>query len=172
MAYVNNWIHCVWGTKNRVPFLNDQLKSDLINHIRTNTKQKGIFIDTINGYSDHIHCLLSLGPDQTLSKTIQLIKGESSFWINKNKLIRYKFAWAVEYYAASVSESHISKVRDYITNQELHHRKIGVKKKSGSYLDTRSQKSFRARARSITPDLSRVTLNPGLQSGDKRIPED
>jgi putative transposase len=59
----------------------------------------------------------------SLSKIIQLIKGESSFWINRHKLIKYKFEWAVEYYAVSVSESHISKVRQYINNQEEHHRK-------------------------------------------------
>lgn len=125
MAYVNNWIHCVWCTKKRIPFLTNQVKSDLIDHIRTNAKQKGIYIDTINGYSDHLHCLISLGPDQTLAKTIQQIKGESSFWINKSRLTRNKFRWGVEYYAASVSESHLRKVRKYIINQEEHHMKKG-----------------------------------------------
>lgn len=52
-------------------------------HIRANARQKGIFIDFINGHEDHCHCLISLGPDQTIQKTMQLIKGESSFWMNK-----------------------------------------------------------------------------------------
>lgn len=64
-----------------------------------------------------------MGIDQTIQKTMQLIKGESSFWINKNKLTKEKFEWQHEYFAVSVSESAIDKVRDYIKNQEEHHHK-------------------------------------------------
>jgi putative transposase len=123
MSYVKNWLHCVWGTKNRVPFIKGKMGSDIIEHIRSNARTKNIYIDFINGYSDHIHCLLSLNPDQQLSKVIQLIKGESSFWINRNSLTDNKFEWAVEYFAVSVSESHLTRVREYIKNQEEHHRK-------------------------------------------------
>lgn len=59
----------------------------------------------------------------SISKAMQLIKGESAFWINKNKITDLKFEWADEYYAASVSESMLYKVRNYIKNQELHHMK-------------------------------------------------
>ena len=58
-----------------------------------------------------------------VSKLTMLIKGESSHWINKNKLVKGKFQWQDEYIALSVSESIIPKVRDYIKNQEEHHRK-------------------------------------------------
>ena len=75
-----------------------------------------------NGYKEHLHCLLSLDPDKSLSYVIQLIKGEASFWINRNKLTKYKFEWADEYYAVSISESHVPKVKQYIDNQEEHHR--------------------------------------------------
>ena len=54
---------------------------------------------------------------------LQLIKGESSFWINKNNVTKTKFEWSDEYFAVSISETHINKVRDYIKNQEEHHRK-------------------------------------------------
>lgn len=53
---------------------------------------------------------------------MQLIKGESSYWINKQKLTPEKFEWQDEYFAVSVSESNIDIVRDYIKNQEEHHR--------------------------------------------------
>jgi REP element-mobilizing transposase RayT len=55
---------------------------------------------------------------------MQLIKGESSFWINKNRITSTKFEWADEYFAVSVSESHVKRVRGYINNQEIHHRKM------------------------------------------------
>jgi REP element-mobilizing transposase RayT len=123
MSYVKNWLHCVWGTKNRVPFLNHEIRIKLIRHIKENAREKGIYIDSINGHREHLHCLISPDPDQSLSKVIMLIKGESSFWVNKNKLTNYKFEWAEEYYGASVSSSHINAIREYIRTQEEHHRK-------------------------------------------------
>jgi putative transposase len=122
MAYVKNWLHCVWGTKDKIPFLLSEPKYEIINHIRTNAKVKNIYIDYINGHKEHIHCLISLNPDQSLSKVMQLIKGESSFWINKNNLTHNKFEWADEYFAVSVSESQLEKVRNYIRNQAEHHK--------------------------------------------------
>ena len=61
--------------------------------------------------------------EQNISNVMQLIKGESSFWINKNDVTKTKFEWSDEYFAVSISETHINKVRDYIKNQEEHHRK-------------------------------------------------
>lgn len=124
MPFVKVYLHCVWSTKNRIPYLDSiELRQKVWNHIRENAIQKGIYIDFINGYSDHCHCLISLGVDQNIQKVIQLIKGESSFWINKNELTKEKFQWQEEYFAVSMSESILDKVRDYIKNQEEHHKK-------------------------------------------------
>lgn len=122
MPFIKVYIHFVWSTKNREPFLNSpELRKIVWQHIRENAKEKNIFIDFINGYHDHCHCLISLGVDQTIQKTMQLIKGESSFWINKQGLTEQKFEWQDEYFAVSVSESIVDRVREYIKNQEVHH---------------------------------------------------
>ena len=84
-------------------------------------KKKGIFLKSINGYCEHIHCLVSLSKDQTISQVSQLIKGESSFWINKHKIVPYTFSWQDDYFAVSISESQVKDVINYITNQEVHH---------------------------------------------------
>ena len=91
-------------------------------HIRENAVSKEIFIDFVNGHSEHCHCLVSLGVDQTISKVMQLIKGESAFWFNKQELTKQKLEWQDEYFAVSVSESQIDTVRNYIKNQEEHHK--------------------------------------------------
>jgi len=128
MAWVKVYIHFVWSTKNREPFLDShQLRQIMWQHIRDHAKEKGIFIDFINGYTDHCHCLVSLGIDQTIDKLMQLIKGESSYWMNKQErfvLARKKFEWQDGYFAVSVSESILGKVRNYIKNQEEHHKKV------------------------------------------------
>lgn len=122
MSYVRNWLHCVWGTKTRYPFLTHAVKPLLISHIHENAKTKGIYLDTLNGHTEHLHGLISLHPDQSLSKVMQLIKGESSRWLNKSQMTGFKFEWADEYFAVSVSESHVQRVRSYIISQEEHHR--------------------------------------------------
>ena len=117
-------IHAVWGTKNREPYLTNDVRLKTIQHIKENSVTKQIYIDSINGHTDHLHCLFGLNADMSISKVMQLIKGESAFWINNEKLIKTKFEWADEYFAVSVSESMLDKVRAYINNQEEHHKKI------------------------------------------------
>jgi putative transposase len=124
MAYLRVWVHMVWSTKNREALLVDKgVRGGVFDHIATNASHKGIFLDCINGSFDHVHALISLGPDQTLAKVAQLIKGESSHWINQERLISRKFEWQDDYFAASVSDSAVDIVRRYISNQEEHHRK-------------------------------------------------
>ena len=123
MSFVKIWVHLVFATKNREPLLNKDFRYDLFEHIKKNCKEKDIFLQSINGYTDPIHSLISLGKDQTISKISQLIKGESSFWINKNGLAKEKFSWQDDYFAVSVSESQVGKVVNYINIQEIHHTK-------------------------------------------------
>jgi len=123
MAYVKIWIHTVWTTKNREKFLIKKVREKLFKHIRENADKNGIYVDFINGYLDHVHCLISLSGTQNIADTINSIKGESSHWINENKLTPIKFGWQRKYFAVSVSESHINRVRKYIKNQEQHHQK-------------------------------------------------
>lgn len=81
MSFVKIWVHLVFATQFRKHFLNDEIRYDVFRHIMKNCKDKEIFLQAINGYTEHVHCLISLGKDQTISKVSQLIKGESSFWI-------------------------------------------------------------------------------------------
>lgn len=135
MPWIKVWIHFVWSTHNHSKSLTDEIRAKVFQHILENARGKGIYIDTINGYVDHVHCLISLGSDQTLEKIMQLIKGESSFWINKNNLMKGKFAWQDEYFAVSVNPAGLDSVRRYIANQETHHRNISFKSEFDDFLD-------------------------------------
>ena len=123
MSYTRMWVHLVFATKNRTPLLTKEIRYKVQNHIIENCKEKLIYLQAINGHTDHIHCLISLGRDQTIAKVAQLIKGESSFWINKNQLAEQQFIWQDDYFAVSVSESNLQAVINYIRNQEVHHAK-------------------------------------------------
>jgi len=124
MSWVRVWIHLVFTTKNKEKLLiTKAIRKKLFEHIQQNAKKKEIFLDIVNGYEDHVHCLISLSKDLTISKTVQLIKGESSHWFNVNTNAKEKLSWQDDYWAVSVSESHIIKVREYIKNQEEHHKR-------------------------------------------------
>ena len=71
--------------------MTDKIRPLVIEHLKENAQMKKIFIDTINGHTEHLHCLFGLNADMSLSKAMQLIKGESAFWVNKNSLIKSKF---------------------------------------------------------------------------------
>jgi REP element-mobilizing transposase RayT len=120
---VKIWIHFIWATKYRQNLIDEELKYKLYNHIRANAKEKGIYIDHINGTENHIHILVSLKGEQSVSKVAFLIKGESSHWVNTNRLINEKFEWQNEFMALSISESLVPRLRNYIRNQEAHHNK-------------------------------------------------
>ncbi len=122
MSWVRIWVHLVFSTKNREPYLSQEIRQKVFQHINENAKEKDIWLDCVNGYNDHVHCLVSLNKEQTISKVAQLIKGESSFWINKNNLTKLKFEWQDDYWAVSVSESHLKNVQEYIAAQSEHHR--------------------------------------------------
>lgn len=104
--------------------LASKMRSKLIEHVRKYSDQNEIEIDTINSTADHVHLLISMNPSQSPSKIINLIKGESSNWINKMNLTIGKFSWQEGYSVFSVSYFNVEQVRKYIKNQQEHHRKI------------------------------------------------
>jgi putative transposase len=127
-------VHLIWSTKNRESIIVPCLKPTLLGHLKSNAKEKNIWIDTINCVSDHVHALISLGAEQSISKVAMLLKGESSHWINKNNLTKTKFEWQDEYIAISVSESNVETIKRYILNQEEHHRKKSFAEECDEFL--------------------------------------
>jgi REP element-mobilizing transposase RayT len=123
MPFINLLIHSVWATKDRKPLLSPENKKAICEHIRQNAVAKNIHLLNINGHKDHLHVLFSLSSDQNIATVMNLIKGESSFWANRNLHFDEKFGWQDEYFAVSISKSHFYKVNQYIDQQEAHHQK-------------------------------------------------
>ena len=66
MSYVRIWVHLVFTTKNREPYLSKEIRDRLIEHIISNANAKDIYLDAIGGWSEHLHLLISLGREQTI----------------------------------------------------------------------------------------------------------
>ena len=63
-----------------------------------------------------------------------MIKGESSYWINSQELTDQKFRWQDDYWAVSVSKSHVESVRKYIFNQERHHKEVPFREEVDEFI--------------------------------------
>jgi len=116
------WIHSILGTKGRRPLIKDEIRKDLFLHIQQEMEKIGCGVRGINGTNNHIHMLFLLPKTLSMAQVMKSIKGESSHWVNQNDMINVKFAWQVGYGAFSVSESILSKIQNYIQNQQEHHR--------------------------------------------------
>lgn len=123
MPYTKIWIHLIWSTKCRYPYLTKPARYLIFKHMQRIGREKGIEINFINGYEDHVHLLIFLKPTQNISHIVRQIKGESSNWINKNCILNSEFNWQREYMALSVGRNEVKRIRNYIRNQEEHHSK-------------------------------------------------
>ena len=124
MSYVKIWLHCVWSTKNRANIIPHSFRPEVLKHFRQNADEKNIILDYINAHENHVHALINLGKQQSLATIMQYLKGESSFWINSRKVLPYHFSWQDDYFAVSIGQSQVERVRDYIKNQDEHHKKM------------------------------------------------
>ena len=125
MSDVRLYIHTVWAVKKRYPLLEEPEREKLFKHIMENAQQKEIHIEAIDGHDDHVHCLIKLHSTQSVSQVIRHLKGESSWWANKNTLFEKRLKWARAYYARSVDEHNLYIVNKYIANQQKHKNPFG-----------------------------------------------
>ncbi len=105
--------------------MHKSIRIPLYKQIRMIASQKGYHLDFINGVEDHVHCLFSVQPSCSISQIAKNVKGASSHWLNGQGLMEGPFEWQDGYAAFSVSPSNVQRVRNYIKNQELHHKTVG-----------------------------------------------
>jgi REP element-mobilizing transposase RayT len=76
----------------------------------------------INGMPDHVHILIGIKPDKSISDLVRDIKSHSSSFIREQGFVKGRFEWQEGFGAFSVSQSQVSQLILYIQNQELHHK--------------------------------------------------
>ena len=114
-------LHVIFSTKYRKPLIAESWQDELFAYIGGTVKDHKSTLVKAGGIEDHVHLLLRIHPDFAIAKTIQLLKANSSKWINEQKKIAAKFAWQRGYGAFSVSKSLSDDVIEYIAKQREHH---------------------------------------------------
>ena len=122
-TYSNMLFHVIWSTKERYPWISDELKSRLYGYIHRSAEDQGTKIMSMNGMPDHIHALIQAKPSVCISELMRDIKTGSSKWVRTNFPQKNNFCWQDGYGVFSVSESSVPALKAYIENQEQHHKK-------------------------------------------------
>ena len=122
-TYTQLYVHCVFAVKYRASLLHTAWDEKLRLYIAATVQNDGHKMLAINNMPDHLHFLVGLNPKQSISDMMRFVKGDSSEWINKEKLTPHKFQWQEGYGAFSNSKSQVDSVVKYIANQQEHHKK-------------------------------------------------
>jgi REP element-mobilizing transposase RayT len=115
------YIHLIFAVKFRDRLLKDKIRPELCKYISGIITKKNHKSIIINGVEDHVHILVGLNPNESVSTLIRDVKRSSSIYINENNWFYGKFSWQGGYGAFSHSRSEIDKVYTYILNQQIHH---------------------------------------------------
>ncbi len=122
-TYSQLYVHIIFSVKNREPLIKESFRNELFSYIGGIIKNKNQKPLAINGTENHIHILVGVKPDISLSDLVREIKSNSSKFINEQKYLRTKFNWQEGFGAFSYSHSQLTTVIKYINNQLEHHKK-------------------------------------------------
>jgi putative transposase len=120
------YIHLVFSTKDRRPFLRDKTVCDDL-HACLGGVSKTLECPSIivGGVEDHVHLLCRFGRTITQAEWVKELKRVSNLWLKERGRDYADFEWQGGYADFSVSQSNLEQVKQYIAGQEEHHRKIG-----------------------------------------------
>jgi REP element-mobilizing transposase RayT len=127
-------VHITFSTKNRQTFLNKAIRPKLYAYLTGILKKCESESILIGGVSDHIHILCTLSKNYSVSKVIEIIKKSSSRWLKEQSKMLSKFQWQGGYAVFSVSQSKVDETKEYIANQEEHHRKVSFSEELKGFL--------------------------------------
>jgi putative transposase len=111
-------VFAVEGRQNLLPPEHDDELQKYITGIVSGQKQK---LMAINNMPDHLHLLVGLRPDVSLSELVRDVKANSAQFINEQKWFAGRFSWQEGFGAFSYSRSHLDTVIRYIQGQKRHH---------------------------------------------------
>jgi len=134
-TYSQIYIHIVFAVKGRDNLISPKRKDELYKYITGIISNEGQKLIAINGTPNHIHILIGIKPNKSLSDLVRDIKANSSRFINEQQWIAGKFEWQKGFGAFSYSQSQLNTVIKYIENQEVHHRTKTFKEEYIEFLE-------------------------------------
>ncbi len=134
-TYTQIYMQIVFAVKGRQNLIAKQNREELHQYITGIVQNRDQKMLSIFAMPDHIHLLVGIKPNITISDLVRDIKSGSSKFINDSQWNNGKFNWQEGYGAFSYSKSQIDKVCKYILNQEKHHEKQTFKEEYINFLN-------------------------------------
>ncbi|HLP56736.1 MAG TPA: IS200/IS605 family transposase [Fluviicola sp.] len=122
-TYTSIRIHFVFAVKFRRNLIHKSWKDELFKYMTGIIHNHQHQVLAINGVEDHVHILVGLNPNQSISELMKEVKASSSKWINDHRKTTTRFSWQEGFGAFSHSSDKIPGVIRYIQKQEEHHSK-------------------------------------------------
>lgn len=113
--------HIIFGTKYRVPTLDQENRTLLFKYFWGVLKNKRCHVYRINGVDDHVHILTHIHPTIALSDLIKDLKLASNNFIKEQSLFSNFEGWQQGYSAFTHHFNDKDRLINYIKNQEKHH---------------------------------------------------
>ena len=124
-TYSQIHIHFIFGTKKCENLIRPHMEKRLWSYIGAVSRRMGIKPVAIGGTSDHLHLLLSVPANLSVSYIMQKLKSISSKWMNDTFYPQYRnFRWQQGYAAFSVGYTQKEKVEKYVRNQKKRHQNL------------------------------------------------
>lgn len=120
-THTNLHFHIVFSTKERLPLIKAEWRNRLHAYLGGIVRNLGGVPLAIGGINNHVHLLIGLKSSHRLDYFIRDLKADSSAFVHRE--LKEKFEWQKGYGAFTVSPSAVASVKNYILNQETHHRK-------------------------------------------------
>lgn len=117
------YVHLIFHIKDEASKIQKKDRSALYAYMGSIIKDSDSIPVLINGTADHVHVFCIMSKNISLAKLVENIKRHSSRWIKTLDESYKKFSWQGGYAGFSVSPSVQEKTKEYIANQDEHHRK-------------------------------------------------
>jgi REP element-mobilizing transposase RayT len=117
------FIHVVFSTKDREPWLDETVRPGLHAYLATVIRDLDAKAFRVGGTADHVHLAATLPRTLTQADMVQKIKTASTHWLKRQHKNLAGFAWQRGYGVFSVGKSQVAALVKYIANQEEHHRR-------------------------------------------------
>jgi putative transposase len=122
-TYSQIYIQIVFTVQGRQNLLPKNHRNELHQYITGIVSNRNQKLLSIFAMPDHLHLLVGIKPNISISDLVRDIKAGSSKFISDHNWVNGKFCWQEGFGAFSYSKSQIDNVIHYITNQEQHHKK-------------------------------------------------
>ncbi len=117
------YAHVVFTPQNRANVIRESFREELQKYMTGIIQDKRHKLLAIYCMPDHVHVLIGLKPYMALSDLVQVLKKESTNFINEKKWIAGRFNWQEGYGYFSHSHNELDTVVRYVFNQKEHHKK-------------------------------------------------